>query len=243
MMTVHEVSSLSGVSIRTLHHYDSIGLLPATEVTIAGYRLYDDLALERLQQILFFKELEFPLKEIRMILDNPNFDRSKALEQQIHLLELRKEHLEKLISFARGIKTIGVKKLSFETFDTKKIDEYAKQVKESWGDTAAYREYQEKSRERSTAEENMLGKQLMDIFTEFGKIIDKGPESEEASAIAKRIQDFITEHHYVCTDEILAVLGTMYSGGGEMTDNINSYAGEGVARFADLAIQAYLNKK
>ena len=103
MMTVNEVSKLSGVSIRSLHHYDKIGLLPATEVTAAGYRLYDDKALERLQMILLFKELQFPLKEITTILDNPEFDRSKALEQQIKLLELRKEHLENLIDLARGI--------------------------------------------------------------------------------------------------------------------------------------------
>ena len=99
MMTVNEVSKLSGVSIRTLHYYDTIGLLHPTEVTEAGYRLYDDAALERLQQILLFRELEFPLKEIRGILDAPNFDRNKALEQQIELLTLKKEHLENLINF------------------------------------------------------------------------------------------------------------------------------------------------
>lgn len=93
MMTVHEVSKISGVSIRALHHYDKIRLLPATKVSSAGYRLYDAAALERLQHILLFKELEFSLKEIRDILDSPDFDRSKALEQQIHLLELRKEYL------------------------------------------------------------------------------------------------------------------------------------------------------
>lgn len=85
MMTVHEVSQISGVSIRALHHYDKIGLLPATKVTDAGYRMYDDTALERLQQILFFKELQFSLKDIKAILDSPDFDRNKALEQQIHL--------------------------------------------------------------------------------------------------------------------------------------------------------------
>ena len=93
MMTVHEVSQISGVSIRALHHYDKIGLLPATEVTDAGYRMYDDTALERLQQILLFKELQFTLKEIKAILDSPYFDRGRVLEQQIQLLELRKEHL------------------------------------------------------------------------------------------------------------------------------------------------------
>ena len=123
MMTVHEVSQISGVSIRALHHYDKIGLLPATEVTDAGYRMYDDTALERLQQILLFKELQFTLKEIKAILDSPDFDRGRVLEQQIQLLELRKEHLQNLIDLARGIKMIGVKHMSFEAFDTRKLDD------------------------------------------------------------------------------------------------------------------------
>ena len=181
MMTVNEVSKLSGVSIRSLHHYDKIGLLPATEVTAAGYRLYDDKALERLQMILLFKELQFPLKEITTILDNPEFDRSKALEQQIKLLELRKEHLENLIDLARGIKMIGVQKMSkmsFDAFDTRKIDEYAAQAKASWGTTDAYKEFEKKSAGRSREEEQVLGVQMMEIFAEFGKIRNKKPESE-----------------------------------------------------------------
>ena len=93
MMTVHEVSRLTGVSIRALHHYDRIGLLRPAEVTAAGYRLYDDAALERLQCILLFRELEFPLREIRDIVDSPAFDRRKALDQQVRLLRLKKEHL------------------------------------------------------------------------------------------------------------------------------------------------------
>ena len=100
MMTVKKVSDLTGVSVRTLQYYDKIGLMSPTELTDAGYRLYDDTALERLQQILLFRELEFPLKEIKAILDSPNFDGKKALSQQIKLLELKKQHLENLINFA-----------------------------------------------------------------------------------------------------------------------------------------------
>ena len=96
MMTVNEVSKLTGVTIRALQYYDTIGLLPPTVYTEAGYRLYDDTALERLQQILLFRELEFPLKEIKKIIDAPDFDRNKALEQQIELLVMKKEHLENL---------------------------------------------------------------------------------------------------------------------------------------------------
>ena len=108
MKTVKEVSRITGVSVRTLHHYDAIGLLKPTQITEAGYRLYDDTALKRLQSILLFRELEFPLQEIKDILNRPNFDPRDALEDQIHLLELRKQHLEALISHARHIQNTGV---------------------------------------------------------------------------------------------------------------------------------------
>lgn len=124
MMTVHEVSKLAGVSIRTLQYYDKIGLLHPTGYTDAGYRLYDDADLERLQHILLFRELEFPLKDIKAIINSPDFDRSKALEQQIELLRLKKEHIENLMNFALGIKLLGVKHMDFKAFDRSKLDEY-----------------------------------------------------------------------------------------------------------------------
>ena len=242
MMTVHEVSKISGVSIRALHHYDKIGLLPATEVTKAGYRLYDDKALERLQHILLFKELEFSLKEIKDILDSPGFDRSKALEQQIQLLELRKEHLQNLIDLAWGIKTIGVKNMSFEAFDTKKIDEYAAKAKASWGQTDAYKEYEKKSEGRTKEVQQKLNIEMMDIFAQFGKIKDQKPDSEEAIGLAKKLQDHITENYYTCTNEILQSLGEMYAGGGDFTDNIDKVGGTGTAVFANEAIKAFCKK-
>ena len=144
MMTVNEVSKLTGVSIRTLQYYDKINLLKPSRYTESGYRLYDDTALETLQQILLFKELEFPLKEIKEIISEPDFDRALALEQQITLLTLKKEHLENLIEFAREIQLTGVRKMDFSVFDTKKMDEYAKQAKEKWGHTAEYKEFEQK---------------------------------------------------------------------------------------------------
>ena len=101
MYTVHEVSARSGVSVRTLHHYDAIGLLKPASVTPAGYRLYDDAGLERLQNILFFRELEFPLKEIGEILDDPSYDPRKALRQQIRLLEMQRDRLDSIIKQAK----------------------------------------------------------------------------------------------------------------------------------------------
>ena len=243
MMTVHEVSKISGVSIRALHHYDRIRLLPATKVTKAGYRLYDETMLERLHHILLFKELQFSLKEIKEILDSPDFDRSKALEQQIQLLELRKEHLENLIDLARGIKAIGVKRMNFETFDTRKIDEYAAQAKASWGKTDAYKEYEQKSKGRSKEVQQKLNVEMMEIFAQFGRIKDQLPESEEAVALAKRLQNHITEHYYKCSDEILMGLGNMYAGGGDLTANIDKAGGEGTAEFAYDAIKAMIAQK
>ena len=242
MMTVNEVSKLSGVSIRTLHYYDNIGLLHPTEVTEAGYRLYDDAALERLQQILLFRELEFPLKEIREILDAPNFDRSKALEQQIELLTLKKEHLENLINFARGIKWLGVKHMDFSAFDTRKIDEYSERAKEQWGKTEAYKEFEEKSKNRTEDTEKDIAKEFMKIFVVFGSMKEKDPADAEVQVQVKKLQDYITENYYNCTLQILSGLGHMYNGGGEFTENIDKAGGEGTADFTAKAIEIYCGK-
>lgn len=241
-MTVNEVSKLTGVSIRTLQYYDKIGLLKPTGYTKAGYRLYDDTALERLQQILLFRELEFSLKEIKEIIESPSFDRGKALEQQIELLTLKKEHLENLIDLARGIKMIGVRNMDFSAFDTKKIDEYAAQAKASWGTTPEYHEYEEKAKDRTVEQQKSINVQMMDIFVEFGKIREEGPASERAQVLVKTLQDFITEHFYTCSKEILASLGKMYAGGGDFTTNIDTVGGVGTAEFANEAIKIFCDK-
>ena len=255
MITVNEVSKLTGVSIRTLQYYDKIGLLHPAEYTEAGYRLYDDAALETLQQILLFRELEFPLKDIKKIVGSPDFDRSKALAQQIELLTLKKEHLENLIDLAKGLKLRGVRHLKFDAFDTRKIDEYAAQAKASWGTTPAYKEFEEKSKGRTQEDDQNIAQGLMDIFAEFGAIRGaeagtlKGaeldavksadPASAEAQALVKKLQDYITQHFYNCTNEILSGLGKMYAGGGDFTKNIDSYGGEGTAEFVHQAIEVY----
>lgn len=239
MMTVNEVSKLTGVSIRTLQYYDKIGLLHPAKYTEAGYRLYDDAALETLQQILLFRELEFPLKDIKEIISSPDFDRSKALEQQIELLTLKKEHIENLIALAKGIKLLGVRKLNFDAFDTSKIDEYAAQAKASWGTTPAYKEFEEKSKGRTKEEDKIIYQGMINIFAEFGAIRNTNPASGDAQTLVKKLQDYITEHMYTCTKEILSGLGKMYAGGGDFTKNINSYGGEGTAEFASQAIEIY----
>lgn len=246
MRTVKEVSQLTGVSIRTLHYYDEIGLLSPTSITASGYRLYDDTALERLQHIMLFRELQFPLKDIKNIINGSNFDRNKALEQQIQLLTLKKEHIENLITFARGMQGIGVKNMNqktmdFSAFDAKKLDEYAAQAKALWGKTDAYKEFEEKEKSRTAEESKQAGEDMMQLFVEFGQLVkeQKKASDKEAQAQVQKLQDYITEHFYTCTKKILAGLGKMYNGGGSMTENIDKYGGDGTADFAAEAIEIY----
>ncbi|MCI9315248.1 MAG: MerR family transcriptional regulator [Lachnospiraceae bacterium] len=242
MMTVNEVSKLTGVSIRALQYYDKIGLLSPAGYTESGYRLYDDAALEMLQQILLFRELEFPLKEIRKIISSPDFDKKKALEEQITLLTMKKEHLENLIGFAREIQMKGETTMDFSVFDTQKIDEYAKQAKQRWGKTDAYKESVQKAAGRSKEEEKAVMENFMQIFADFGKLKDTDPRSADARSQVKILQDYITEHFYQCTDEILDGLGQMYAAGGEFTENIDRAGGAGTAQFTAEAIRIYCGK-
>lgn len=239
MMTIHEVSKLAGVSIRTLQYYDKIDLLHPSGHSDAGYRLYDDTDLERLQHILLFRELEFPLKDIKAILNSPDFDREKALEQQIELLKLKKEHIDNLMNFALGIKLLGVKNMDFKAFDRSKLDEYSKQAKELYSNIPEYNEMEEKQNNRSAEDDKLLADRFMLLFKEAGGLKECGAASSEAQDLVKRIQNFITENLYTCSNKILRGLGKIYSGGGEITKNIDEYGGEGTAVFVARAIEIY----
>lgn len=239
MKTVHEVSKISGVSVRTLHYYDSIGLLLPAETTNAGYRLYDDSSLERLQSILLFRELEFPLKEIKAILDNPDFDYISALSQQITLLEMKKEHLERLIVLARDTIRTGVNKMEFSAFDNTEIKRYAEEARQKWGSTAAYREYENRNSAKTDSEKNDVFSKMDVIFSEAGKLRSLSPDCEQAQNCVKKLQDFITENCYTCTKEILSGLGQMYVGDERFRQNIDNAGGEGTAAFVAAAIEFY----
>ena len=239
MKTVKEVSKQTGISVRTLHHYDAIGLLKPTSVTEAGYRLYDDAALERLYLILLFRELDFPLKDIGAILDAPDFDRNRVLERQIELLNKKRDRLEYMTNMARGIKLIGVKNLEFEGFDVNKIDDYAAQAKTLYGKTEAYQEYEQKARNRTPEQNRDVNSQVMDFFVRLGHMKDLPPESEAVQAWVKELQDFFTAHFYTCTPQILKGLGEIYAGGGSMTENIDAAGGQGTGEFAQRAIEIY----
>ncbi len=139
--------------------------------------------------------------------------------------------------------TTGVKtKMDFSAMDAKKMDEYAAKAKETWGETPAYQEYEQKAKGRSQAEAAEISRQMMDIFAEFGAVRNGDPASPEARDLVKKLQAFITAHYYTCTDRILAGLGQMYAAGGEMTENIDRAGGEGTAVFASRAVAVFCGK-
>ena len=237
MKTVKEVSRLTGVSVRTLHHYDAIGLLKPTAVTEAGYRLYDEQTLGKLQTILLFRELEFPLKEIKEMLTAEHFDPMAALDDQIRLLELRREKLDRLIDHARHIQNTGVMNMDFKAYDSKKLDAYAQEAKKRWGHTDAWRESQERGKNADQERTDADG--LMDIFRRLGQLRQGDPAAPEAQKLIAELQQYICDHYYNCTKQILYGLAQMYAAGDEMNENIDRAGGAGTGDFARRAIEIY----
>ena len=239
-MPIKEFAALAGVSVRTLHYYDEIGLLrPAVVDEQTGYRYYDETSLLRMQEILFYRELDFPLKSIAEILSSPHYDKQEALEEQRELLRLKKERLERLIDAIDGaLKGENVMK----AFDNSKMEQYMAQAKERWSKTEAWQEFEEKSAGRTAQTEKDLGEQLMDLFARWGELRGEDPGSEAVQQMVVQLQQFITDHYYTCTKEILCSLGQMYTAIGSMRDNIDARGGAGTAELAGRAIAIYCGK-
>ena len=241
-MSVKEFSIFSGVSVRTLHYYDEINLLKPDFVDIEnGYRYYGDKATERMLEILFLKDLDFPLKEIADILSSPDYNKKEAFRKQRKLLTLKKERLEGLIyaleSAEKG-QTL-MRKFDNTEFDKAKA-QYADEVKARWGNTEAYKESEEKTSKMSGAEKQSALDGMEFIMSEFGEAMKKGfiPESEAAQGLCKKLQQFITDNFYTCTKEILAGLGEMYVLDERFRKNIDKN-GEGTAEFIRAALRIY----
>ena len=206
-MKVSEVAKLTGVTVRTLHYYDEIGLLKPSKVTEAGYRLYSNADLEILQQILFFRELDFSLSDIREIMLNPTYSRETALQNHRELLLQKRKHIDGLISLVD--KTLkGDNDMSFKQFDTTEIKnarkEYAAEAKQRWGKSDAYTEYEEKVSAYDDPQWKLLNGEGSYILREFGENRHLDPASKEAQALVKKWQEFITANFYNCTKAILA---------------------------------------
>ncbi len=239
MKTVKEISDITGVTVRSLQYYDKINLLKPAKYSASGYRLYDDQCFEKLQQIMLFKELDFSLKEIKDIMNHSNFDKEEALDQQLVLLNLKKKRLEGLINFIGRIKRIGVDNMNFEAFDKKKINEYGEEARRLWQNTKEYMEFEEKNKNSTIEDERMMNIEMMEIFKDFGERKEEAPGSSDVKALVRRLQDYITEHFFECSNQILLKLGEMYETGEELRSNIDSTGGEGTASFVYQAIREY----
>ncbi len=240
-LSVSETSKLMGVSVRTLHYYDEIGLLKPSEKSEAGYRFYDEKNLAVLQQILFYRELELPLKEIVHILSQPDHDQKTTLTSHRELLLLKRRHIEDLLSLVDetlgGNENMSKGKFAFADYEEAK-DKYTAEVKARWGQTKAYRESEEKNNKRTPDETAAVMNEAGGIFEAFAGLRYDSPDDPKVQTLVKRWQAFITDNFYACTDEMLSSLGEMYVTDSRFTENIDR-CGEGTAQFMSEAIKVY----
>ena len=239
-MKVKEVAELVGISVRTLHHYDEIGLLTPDETTEAGYRVYSDENLETLQQILFFKELGFPLKKIKEIIESPSFDREEALIMQHKMLLEKKRRLKKMIGTIE--KTIQhskgeiqmSKQEKFEGFDFSH-NPYEQEARERWGDKAVD-EANEKAKNMTAFDQERFN----DIYRSLASIRHLSPDSKEAQEGIKEWYQFLNKLGNYSLDAFKG-LGQMYVDDERFTKNIDKF-GEGLAQFMCDAMAVYADK-
>ena len=244
-MQINEFAKLVSVSVRTLHYYDEIGLLkPAFVDEQNGYRFYDETSLERMQEILFYRELDFELKSIAEILSSPDYDKQKALAEQRKLLILKKERLERIIAALDSAEKGTITMTAFDNSDYETArKQYEAEVKRRWGETAAYKEHAEKTASYSKDQWQAVTDGLMAVLAKFAECMKEGhtTDSNEAQVLVKELQNYITKSHYTCTNEILAGLGQMYVADERFKANIDQHA-PGTAEFISEAITTYCKK-
>ncbi len=244
-LTIGAIARLAGVTVRTLHHYDRMGLVVPEQRTDGGYRLYGRRQVERLQEVLFFRELGFGLDETRRILDQPSYDRTAALARQRALLLERAAHLHNLIEAVdaaldaekRGTRMTNEEMLEvFGDFDPSQYEEEARQ---RWGDTEAYRESARRTSRYTKADWQQIGREGAEINAAFVALMEAGipAAGPAATEVAERHRVYISKWFYECSPEIHAGLGQMYVADPRFTDNIDR-AGPGLARYMSEAFAA-----
>lgn len=241
---VKEVADLTGISVRTLHYYDEIGLLKPEATTAAGYREYSEKNLATLQQILFFRELGFPLQKIKEIITNPSFDRQKALEVQHKMLLKKRSQLDRIIKTIE--KTIqhekGEIKMSnkdrFAGFDFSH-NPYEKEARELWGD-ATVDEANARLAALSKSEQEKFAERFKEIYENLAKVRHLPADSEEAQAAIEEWYLFLNRIGDYSL-EAFKNLGEMYVNDQRFTENIDKF-GEGLARFMREAMAVYAER-
>ena len=213
--TVQQLAKLAGITPRTLHHYDAIGLLKPARIKSNGYRQYEAAELLRLQQIMFFRELEFPLEEIQKILDNPHFDIVTALRDHRTLLEIKKKRLDDLLGTIDNTltkitkqKTMNDKEL-YAGFSKEEAAAYAAEAKARWGNTDAYKQSQERVKKMSKEQFERIGKEGDELQKEIVANMDKGPNSPAVQKLIAKHYDNL-RYFYEPNLELYRGLADMY---------------------------------
>lgn len=218
--SVGKVSDLAGVTIRTLHHYDEIGLLSPGGRSAAGYRIYEEPDLERLQQILFYRELGFALEEIATIVDDPRTDAVGHLRRQRGLLTERIERLQKMVAaidYEMEAREMDIKltpEERFEVFGDFVPEEHAEEAEQRWGGTDAYRQSQRRVSNYTQEDWLKIKAEHDEVVANLAALFGSGaaPDSEEAMAAAEAHRRHISRWYYECSHEIHRGLGEMYVG-------------------------------
>lgn len=242
--SVRELARLAGVSVRTLHHYDQIGLLTPSSRTAAGYRQYGGDDLWRLQQILFFRELDVSLSEIRAILDDPAFDRVEALENHRRLLQLRAERLAQLLKtvektirqLTEDAMTLTVEEL-YEGFSKEQIESYENEARERWGSTDAYQESRRRVGKMSKGQWEGVKQQGDEATRLMASLMGRDPADPEVQAAIARHHAWI-ENFYPAPAELYTGLGQMYAEDERFRATYDAYA-PGLADFMRDAMVIY----
>lgn len=251
MYKIKQFSDLVGVSIRMLRHYDKIGLLVPQNINkFNNYRYYGGKNLATIQQVLFFKELDFSLQEIKAIINDSSFDPLDALSMQRNLLQLKQQRLESMVKFIDDL-IINTQSGEFnmakikqamnnDNFNQQKLA-YAKEAKDKWGDSDRYKQSQTRMAKYSKQDIEKLNQQQAKIYQELTELMPQGVENSQVQAKVHQARMFISDNWYDCNPKQFAALGEMYVADERFKANIDRY-GTGLAAFLKNAIQIYVSK-
>ncbi len=226
--TINQLANIANISVRTLHHYDEIGLLRSGRNTKNQYRVYEEEDLLKLQQVLFFRELDFKLEEIKVILESPKFDIEIALKDHKEMVLLKRKRLDSLImTIDKTINKITKKKYMkdeelYDSFTTEEMEILATEAKERWGHTSQYKESEQKMRNMTKEQMDAIKKEGDEILKKGALLIDKDVHDQE-------VQDLIQEHYnhlsnfYTPNPEMYKGLAEMYIGDTRFKTHFETY--------------------
>lgn len=245
--TVQQLAKLAHVSVRTLHHYDDIGLLKPASVGKNGYRYYEQPQLLRLQQILFFRELEFPLQEIARILDAPDYDRAAVLKGQKKMLTLKRDRMNQILTtLTNTLTTMNNDNLPedrdlFDGLSREQMDAYQAEAKERWGHTDAWKQSQERMKNWSKDDMRAIQKEGKDILLKIVQLMDRGPSDSKVLSLIEAYHQHMGQF-YDCSLQMFRGLGTMYSEDERFAAYYEKFA-PGLAEFMTQGIHHYCDAR